>query len=160
MFGRRGDVFGGQGDRHRGAGGACAVPGYTKIKSLRKGGMSEAVNLVKSERSGRVYVEKRVRIDGSRKQRTMAELTTLRRVEGGHNLNQMRNFQWDERGGLCTFILEYCDRGSLDKSIENKRSDGQFYSDAFVWHVLKGISAALSFLHRGVRDVTRDRPVK
>ena len=160
MFGGQGSIFGGQYDRQRGSGSACAVRGYTKIRSLGRGGMSEAVNLVRSERSGRVYVEKRVRIDMSRRQRTLAELSALRRVEQGRNLNQLHTYLWDERAGLCTFVLEYFDRGSLEKSIEDNRGSGQFYPDMFVWHVLTGISSALAFLHRGVRDVARDRPVK
>ncbi|KAK5136220.1 hypothetical protein LTR08_003827 [Meristemomyces frigidus] len=151
-------LFGGHGGRQRGLGGGSTVPGYTKIKSLDKGGMSEAVSLVKKTETGKVYVEKRVRIDGSRRQRTMAELTALKSVERGRNLNHMHDFLFDERTGLCSFILEYCDGGSLQHDIEKQRRGRKNYSDKFVWHVLVGISRALAYVHQGIRDVTRDSP--
>ena len=153
-------MFREQGGRQRGSGSGSMVPGYTKIKPVGEGGMSVAVNLVREERSGKMYVEKQVPIEGRHRRRTKAELSALKRVDRSDNFNQMREHLWDDRTGLCSIILEYCDCGSLDKNIEEMRSIGSVYADSFVWHVLVGISRALAFLHAGVRNVTRDRPVR
>lgn len=152
-----GMLFGGRdghGDRH--GRGKVSVPGYEVVKALNTGGMSEAVNLVKDKNSGKVFIEKRVRIDGMRKKRTTAELHALQRVERGRNLNYMVKFLWDDRKNFCSFILEYCDEGSLDKMIEKQVKGDKRFKDEFVWHVLVGIAKGLAFLHHGIRDATKD----
>ncbi|KAK4545575.1 hypothetical protein LTR36_002925 [Oleoguttula mirabilis] len=133
--------LGGRGRHHRGDrhGNDIPVPGYKLVEPLQPGGMSEAVNLVKEMNSGKLFVEKR-------------------RVERGRNLNYMIKCMWDERKGFCSFILEYCDGGSLDQKIADRIRKGRMFEDGFVWHTLVGIAKALAFLHHGIRDFTKDEP--
>ena len=125
----------------------CAVPGYEIVKPLKTGGMSDAVNLVKNQRSGKLYVEKRIVLTNRNQRRTAVGLAALKRVRGSH-LNVMFDHIWQP--GICSFILEYCDSGSLDQKIEDLRRYRHSISETFAWHVLLGLAKALSFLHYGV----------
>jgi serine/threonine protein kinase len=127
-----------------------SVPGYSVVKSLKTGGMSEAILVVRDKRHGKVYIAKRVSGRGS--SRTMAELNTLRRIRQGQNLNYMVDHFWNLGRTHLTFILEYCDGGTLEDMIQQHRRSGRRISEAFLWHAVLGIANAIAFLHWGIRD--------
>lgn len=140
------------------------MPGYHVVKRMDIGGMSEAVNLVKERSSGKLFVEKRVSIRGGRAHRTKAELNALKDIKHGtkygtsKHLNLMQTFKWDEPSRTCSFILEYCDQGSLQDKMDAMQRSGQRMSESLVWHVLLGTAKALAFLHHGLVDIDRDTP--
>ena len=137
----------------------CGVPGYRLVRRLEPGGMSEAVNLVQDQRSGKLFVEKRFRADGFHASRAAAELRALQRVRSP-NLNYMVTHLRGPRDAYCTFVLEYCDAGSLEDAIKHYRESRHNVPEKFVWHALAGISYGLAFLHHGIRDAARDpRPI-
>ncbi|KAK4951290.1 hypothetical protein LTR10_010263 [Elasticomyces elasticus] len=136
------------------------VPGYKLVKPLEAGGMAHSVNLVsKRARSGKVYVEKSVRLDGMLRTRAEAELRTLKAARGNNHLNQLKIHLWDDRSGMASFILEHCDRGSLSGKIQDFLNRGKIFSKGYVWHTMKGIAEGLAFLHHGVKDAEKDHPV-
>ncbi|KAK5676639.1 Mitochondrial tRNAs modification protein [Elasticomyces elasticus] len=122
--------------------------------------MAHSVNLVsKRARSGKVYVEKSVRLDGMLRTRAEAELRTLKAARGNDHLNQLKKHLWDDRSGMASFILEHCDRGSLSGKIQDFLDRGKNFSKGYVWHTMKGIAKGLAFLHHGVKDAEKDHPV-
>jgi serine/threonine protein kinase len=136
------------------------VPGYTLVKSLSPGGMSQAVNLVKEKSTGKVFIEKRVLVNKHRKRRITAELNALLRTERGGNLNYLVKYLWDERAGFCSFILEYCDGGNLETIIEDHVKSRRNINEGFAWHVLLGMAKGLAFLHHGIRDAPNGKPAE
>ena len=125
-----------------------SVPGYSVVKSLKTGGMSEAILVVRDKRHGKLYIAKRV--SGRDSSRTMAELNTLYRIPQGQNLNYMVDQFCNSRRTHLTFILEYCDGGTLHDMIQQHRRSGRKISEAFLWHAMLGIANALAFLHWGI----------
>ncbi|KAK5711947.1 hypothetical protein LTR17_018155 [Elasticomyces elasticus] len=122
--------------------------------------MAHSVNLVsKRARSGKVYVEKSVRLDGMLRTRAEAELRTLKAARGNDHLNQLKKHLWDDRSGMASFILEHCDRGSLSGKIQDFLDRGKNFPKGYVWHTMKGIAKGLAFLHHGVKDAEKDHPV-
>ncbi|KAK3707269.1 hypothetical protein LTR37_012270 [Vermiconidia calcicola] len=133
------------------------LPGYELVKKLNTGGMSEAVTLVKKQ--GKLYITKRVRADGNRRQTTMSELKVLQLIKrsSSNNLNKLHDFQWDPRGLFCTFVLEYCHSGSLTGKIERYERARSSVPEEFAWNVLGGIAKALAFLHEGIGDPLHEK---
>ena len=132
------------------------VPGYQVIKKMSTGGMSEAINLVR-DRSGRLFIEKRVRASGYRRIRAKAELNALQRARGD-NMNHLIAHIWNPNGS-CAFILEYCNAGILEDQIELYRTRSHGVSEDFALYVATGVANALAFLHEGIRDALRDSRV-
>ena len=133
------------------------VAGFELVKRLSTGGMSEAINVVREKKTGKVFVEKRVLLQGVRRSRAVAELKTLRRIQGSKNLNDMVTHLWNEQMRFCSFILKYCDRGTLDAVIGRSLKTGSRLPEDLMWHVLVGMAKGLSYLHHGIRDSSRDR---
>jgi serine/threonine protein kinase len=129
-----------------------SVPGYQTVKSLKTGGMSDAILLVKDRRHGKLFIAKRVSASGSPYERAAAELRTLNCIRRGQNLNLMKEHFWDPSRNHLTLILEYCDAGNLDDMIQLYRKRGQRVGEGFLWHVLLGIANALAYLHWGIAD--------
>lgn len=146
-------MFGGQLQKA----GAC-MPGYTLVRPLITGGMSQAVNVVKHQRTGTLYVEKRVSTQGCMRGRAYAELRTLQRTRGGPNLNQLAEHLMAEQQGFCTFILEHCDASSLDEIIRHSLKARMLVNEKVVWHTITGIARALAYLHWGIWDPQKDEP--
>lgn len=91
------------------------VSDYAIVKSLRKGGLSLGVFVVKKQSTGKVFVAKQVSATRKTRKRANAELKVLKRIPQGHNtLNWMQEYIWGHR--QLTFILEYCDRENLHVS--------------------------------------------
>ena len=155
-FGRLFQEPAGRSPERHGAIGKSPLPGYEVVKKLSPGGMSEAVTLVK--KNGKLFITKRVRADGYRMKLTMAELKVLQSLsrEKPNNLNYLVDHQWGPQNLHITFVLEYCDGGSLSDKIEQYQKNGGNALTAFAWHCLLGISNALAFLHHGIRDPLRD----
>ena len=142
-----GDMFGQQ------ATSKVSIKGYDLVEALKTGGMSDAVNLVKEKKSGRLYIEKRVSIKGGRSQRTQAELKALMRIgRKSKNLNYLHDYEWNMHGGFCTFVLEHCNVGSLEDKMKEHTMSGQKFPEPFAWHVLQGVSSGLCYLHYGIID--------
>ena len=118
------------------------------MKSLKTGGMSEAILIVKKH--GKEYIAKRV--SGHDNSRATAELNTLRHIPQGQNLNYMVEHFWDPTRTHITFTLEYCEGGTLYDKIQRRRTSGRRISETFLWHAMLGIANALAFLHSGIMD--------
>ncbi|KAF2769996.1 kinase-like protein [Teratosphaeria nubilosa] len=157
------NLFRGGGHQRRGNAKDISVPGYSLVKKLSPGGMSDAVNLVKNKSSGKLYIEKRVKFANGRRQdpmkkRAKAELRALRKAHGPH-LNRMVEHLWSEDKGFVSFILEYCDGGSLESMVKEQQRKGRHFKENFLWHVLAGIGKGLAYLHHGIRDATKDKKI-
>lgn len=120
--------------------------------------MSEAVNLVKSRTSGKLYVEKRVRTDGGNEKYARAEISALGRLgRESRHINFMVQYAFSHH--FITFILEYCEGGSLrDKMTAYAMSKRTFSSD-YLWHILVSIARGLAYMHFGILDAWDPRPV-
>ena len=88
---------------------------YTIIRSLGTGGQSQAIHVVMSQDTGRVFVAKRVSAFGRmRHHRATVEKNVLLHIPWEHqNLNFVRDYFWDSRATEFTFFLGYCDVGDL-----------------------------------------------
>jgi serine/threonine protein kinase len=129
-----------------------SVPGYQTVKSLKTGGMSDAILLVRDRGHGKLFIAKRVSASGSHHERAAAELRTLNCIRRGQNLNYMAEHFWNPSRNNLTLILEYCDAGNLDDMIQLCRRRGQRIGEGFLWHVMLGIANALAYLHWGIAD--------
>ena len=139
--------------------GNIQIPGYSILKSLTPGGMSESVLQVQKKTTGKVFIAKRISANGNLRARALAELETLRRIPRGQNLSYMVEHFWDPNRMHLTLILEYCDVENLDQTIAKKRRRRESISEGFVWHVVLSMARALSFLHCGIRqDGSRPAP--
>ncbi|KAK0786100.1 hypothetical protein LTS16_008520 [Friedmanniomyces endolithicus] len=153
-----GRVDEGHGFREKGSKGS-SVPGYKKIRSLTPGGMSEAISLVSHVKTRIKRVEKTLRYDKDTKRRAIAELQTLGRVTRCANLNRMFEHWWDDTRSSVSFILEYCDQGSLSSMIDDMLERRRSFSEDFAWHTMIGVSKGLAFMHSGIGDPAHEQPV-
>ncbi|KAK4554981.1 hypothetical protein LTR86_007747 [Recurvomyces mirabilis] len=154
--------FGGQGRGLRRAPerrqvGRCSVPGYTFVRSLGPGGMSDAVNVVEDTRSRKLYVEKRIGVNGNSVtyKRVEAEIHALRTVRGVPNLNQIVT-SLDQPPNI-SMILEFCDQGSLEQKLKDKVNRDSKFEERYIWHTFLSMAQALAFLHHGI-SAPGDRP--
>lgn len=131
-------------DKHK------ALQRYEKIKSLKTGGMSVAINLLRGRADGKLYIEKRISIEGMSGKRAVAELNTLKTVRGHAHLNQLIEHKTLD-GRFCSMVLEYCDRGSLQDRMQAVMQAKSMFTEADIWNVLLGVSRALAFLHTGTK---------
>ena len=141
---------GGRGYDHRQR--ETSVPGYQTVKSLKTGGMSDAILLVKDPRHGKLFIAKRISASGSHYERAAAELRTLNCIRRGLNLNFMVEHFWNPSRTHLTLILEHCDAGNLEDMVQLYRRRGQRIGEGFLWHVMQGIANALAYLHWGIAD--------
>ncbi|KAK3674791.1 Serine/threonine-protein kinase Nek3 [Recurvomyces mirabilis] len=118
--------------------GRCSVPGYTFVRSLGPGGMSDAVNVVEDNRSRQPYVEKRIGVNGNSMtyKRVKAEIHALRTVRGAPNLNQIITSL--DQPPHMSIILEFCDQGSLEQKLKDKINRDMF---AQAWSTLESKTA-------------------
>ncbi|SMQ45087.1 unnamed protein product [Zymoseptoria tritici ST99CH_3D7] len=127
---------------------------YSKVKSLAHGGMSTAVNVVQDRSTGKVFVQKCIRVRQPKQmKRFRAELNTLQRIQkygGSINLNNLIEFEASSRSPEAILILEYCDRGSLEDMMNSAATMGRPLPEAQAWNILLGVGMALGFLHKGV----------
>ena len=137
---------------------------YDIVKSLDTrpsitGGMSLGVFLVRSRRTGRLYVEKRIDISKpSRKDRARAELEALQRIRtkgAPLNLNCLISDTWNSNTNICSLVLEYCDGGTIDNSIDMYLKNLDYIPESFIWHTFLSMAKALAFCHDGVIDPLR-----
>ncbi|KAH9838210.1 Serine/threonine-protein kinase H1, partial [Teratosphaeria destructans] len=153
------NLFRGRGHHRREIAKEVSVPGYSLVKKLSPGGMSDAVNLVKNKSTGKLYIEKRVRFANGRhqdlmKRRAKAELRALRKANSPY-LNHMVEHLWSEEKGSVSFILG----GSLESMMKEHYRKGRHFKEDFLWHVLAGVGKGLAYLHHGIQDATRDKKV-
>lgn len=131
--------------------------GYDKLKSLKQGGQSEEVNLVRSRANGKVYVEKRIRTDQDRTILAIREIQTLQIVSkkygGGRNLNVMVDYASLMGGRIYSLILEHCNLGNLESRVDEIRRQRSFLNEVSAWNVLQGVSRGLAFLHDGIIEI-------
>ena len=131
----------------------------TKSSKHSPGGMSMAVNVVKEIRTGKKLIEKTIRLDSApARHRARAELRALRQAMQSRSLNHLHKFYEDRSRGTVNFILEYCDKGSLDSILKEHLRQRRRVKEDFVWHVLIGMARGLAFLHCGITDAVRGRP--
>jgi serine/threonine protein kinase len=129
---------------------------YKITSALKKGGMAEAVNIVTERQTGATFVQKsiplRTRTDYKR---ARAEINTLLKIDahGRHsNLNAIIESEINEEGGRCHIILEFCDLGSVEDSIDSFLRRGQYGSESSAWNLLASVANGLSFLHHGIMN--------
>lgn len=136
--------------------GDAHVPGYSIMKSLKTGGMSEAILVVKQKRTGKRFIAKRIAAHGVSREQAIAEVETLIRIRGRQNLNSMEEYFWNAGRTHLTVILEYCEAGTLDDMIRLYRRQERRVPEDLIWHVMLSVAKALAFLHWGVFDAQRD----
>ncbi|KXT14924.1 hypothetical protein AC579_3058 [Pseudocercospora musae] len=133
------------------------TPGYKKVKTFTHGGMSTAIHLVKSNRDGKLYIEKRIRVDGHHRKRALAEILALELIVNeygcGGNLNTMVEYKISDQRQLGSLILDYCDKGSLEDHMREVAKAGGSFSEVDVWNVIQGVASGLAFLHDGIINV-------
>ncbi|KAF7188052.1 Calcium/calmodulin-dependent protein kinase type 1 [Pseudocercospora fuligena] len=133
------------------------TPGYDKVKTLTHGGMSTAIHLVKSKRDGKLYIEKRIRVDGHNRKRALAEILALEHIVKeygcGGNLNTMVEYKISDQRQLGSLILDYCDQGSLEDRMRSMAKDRGSFSEPAIWNVIQGVASGLAFLHDGIINV-------
>ena len=66
------------------------------------------------------------------------------------DLNYMIDYLWMQKYGHCSFLLEYCDQGSLDDLLRIKIKEGELFSERFILHSMEGVGRGLSWLHYGM----------
>ncbi|KAF2716553.1 kinase-like protein [Polychaeton citri CBS 116435] len=133
------------------------IGGYYLVKSLKEGGMSQGINLVKSKTSGNKYIEKHAETDRLYRRRAETEIRALKRVDKGHlNLNQLHTYKWFTDLRVCSVLLEYCDEGSGEDLINSHIDAAVPISEDFLWHIFASLANALAFLHHGVMDPLRE----
>ncbi|KAK5172763.1 uncharacterized protein LTR77_002883 [Saxophila tyrrhenica] len=113
--------------------------------------MSCSVNLVRSRRSGTLYVEKRIPASGEMKKYARAKLEELVRFGRASRHTTYLVDDYRERGHIV-LIPEYCDLGSCNDLMED--TDGIPLPEDYLWHILKDIAKGLVFIHRGIADST------
>ena len=124
------------------------------------GGMNMGIALVREQLTQRIFLEKRVSMHGaSRQKRARAEIravTLLEDAGGSPYINRFLETAWNGNPrNPCSLIFEFCDGGSLADLIDRYHREEKFNPEDFVWHTMLSLSAALSFLHFGLRDLTR-----
>ncbi|KAK5136793.1 hypothetical protein LTR08_002089 [Meristemomyces frigidus] len=117
-------------------------------------GMSDGVNLIRNAARGTLYVEKRIKVvRESRRQRALAEIAVLTQVRdagGSYATNTLVESFWDRASSYCHIILEYCNQGALDGTIDRYVEARHQVPEDFCWHVLTGLTKALCFIHSGL----------
>ncbi|TKA65186.1 hypothetical protein B0A55_10751 [Friedmanniomyces simplex] len=94
----------------------------------------------------------------ARRSLATSEFQALNRPRRSVNLNRMITHLWDDRARFASFILEYCDKGSLSGMIDDMVKRQRRFSDSFAWHAMIGIAKGLAFLHGGIKDAAHGRP--
>lgn len=135
----------------------ATVPGYDVVKALETGSMSQSVNLVQKHNTGELFIEKTIRADKSHKIRANSELGCfLRTSNKSMHLNRLEEHFWGPQNRELTFVLEYCDRGTLIDLIRDTRKRGNIIPEDYIFHIMMGIAKALACLHEGGADATHD----
>lgn len=116
--------------------------------------MNEGIFLLKVQGTGQQLVEKRLSVTRqSQMRRTRAEIDALTRLlHAGPSpyINKIHESFFPGMTAYTCLILSFCEQGSLMDLINGAIPT----SENFAWHVLEGITAALTFCHHGV-DVSR-----
>lgn len=121
--------------------------------------MSHGVSLVESP-SGALRVEKCLQMTSAvKRERAEQEKSILERLRSAGassaNINVLYEAFWPESSEHATFLLEYCDRGTVEAWIHAHADRDMLVSEDFCWHLYQGLAAALCMCHYGIRDPER-----
>ncbi|CAO2654577.1 Nn.00g113100.m01.CDS01 [Neocucurbitaria sp. VM-36] len=135
---------------------------FTTIKllaSAQNGGNNRGVFLVKSKRSHKKYIEKRVGRSAIDSGHARREVEAMRRGRNHPTIIQLKISDLDySRLGYGSIIMQHCELGSLDMLIARfSRRDELLDDEGFLWKVFWDISLALCFLHTGTDPSTTRR---
>ena len=107
---------------------------YKIIKELGSGSFGRVYH---AQKNGKNYAIKKVE---NTCPTARQEIEILKQVNHRNIIEYFENF-WEE-GKIC-IVLEYADKGTLDKNIERSARS----SEANVWRLMNHISSALEYLH-------------
>ncbi|PBP25516.1 G2-specific serine/threonine protein kinase, partial [Diplocarpon rosae] len=125
------------------------------------GAMNDGIFVVRIKGHSRLSVEKRLKNNGLK--RGLKEMEILRRLKHGSISFYTAAFI-DLNQGVGSIYVEFCDRGSLEDvckeyakrriagEIANKKNEIPSVPEAFIWHALIGLTAAIAYLATGRSD--------
>lgn len=153
---RRRNFFGMRGGRSERDGqhvGNNIMKKYIVMSALKKGGMAEAVNIIREKSTGYQFVQKCIPLRRSFDyKRARAEINALLKIDahGRHdNLNAIIESEISEARQQCFIILEYCEMGSVQDSITAFERQRGHPRESAAWNIMAGVSNGLAFLHHG-----------
>lgn len=116
--------------------------------------MSAGIFLIQEVSSGKLAVQKRLRMTSSgRQERVHAEVNALKQLQaagGSRHLNGIIEAFWDRASPTISIILVYCDAGTIDDLIRRYHPQKKTVTEEFVWHVAAGMAKGLHFMHSGI----------
>jgi serine/threonine protein kinase len=141
-----------------------ARPCFETIKSLtaaKNGGNNQGIFLVKSKRSGNVYIEKRISQQHVQDEYATREKDALRQCGDHPNIVSLICYDFDcSILGYGSIYMEQYELGSLDGLITRYSQHGKLLDDeGFLYKVLWDVGHALNYLIIGTDNATARRLV-
>jgi hypothetical protein len=138
---------------------SCSRSEFETIKPLTaaaRGGCNVGVLLVRSKRSGKTYIEKRMKPRDIDKGRAERELRALIQCKGFPNIVRIREYDLNHsRDGYGSLFMQYCELGSLDGMIKQYGTRDKYLSDeGFLWKVFWDVAIAFCHMYTGRSDYT------
>ena len=143
---------------------------YDKIEKLTGGALNEGIWKTRKRKgtgrnAGRLCVMKKIGLRGL----FLREIEVLWALEHP-NIVEFVQAHIPSRAlkGEAELFVEYCDRGSLQRVLNNfirynkdydwPRRPYEHVPEAFIWHVFRSIASALAYLHWGTRYDDLENP--
>jgi serine/threonine protein kinase len=138
---------------------SCSRSEFETIKPLTaaaRGGCNVGVLLVRSKRSGKTYIEKRMKPRDIDKGRAERELRALIQCKGFPSIVRIREYDLNHsRDGYGSLFMQYCELGSLDGMIKQYGTRDKYLSDeGFLWKVFWDVAIAFCHMYTGRSDYT------
>ncbi|KAI1332670.1 kinase-like protein [Xylariaceae sp. FL0255] len=125
------------------------------------GGMNNGVYLVRSQKTGQLYVEKTFLGNTDHRRRLVKrEIMMMRTLLHNAIIHYIAGYIQDDPFDACV-IMEHCDRGSLGNLIDvykplKKQYSREFVPEGFIWHCFIGLIDALAYLQTGQSAVSME----
>ncbi|KAI9867663.1 MAG: hypothetical protein M1813_008463 [Trichoglossum hirsutum] len=129
--------------------------GVVKDIGRNQGGCNNGVYLMRHKREGTLLVLKLVEMSNM----ATAEREILLYLRGHAAIVKVIDiFVSHGRPEVMSFMIEYCDCGSLHSLINRINRHGYLLPEHFIWHALRALSSGLAFMHYGITDLESPPP--
>ncbi|KAI8502940.1 hypothetical protein Bbelb_196420 [Branchiostoma belcheri] len=122
---------------------------YEILTQLGKGA-SGAVFLARKTNTKKMLALKKIQVDTSRKTRTkeslLREAKILSKLQHSHIVAYHDSF-FDKEEEYLYIVQDYCDGGTLDERIHDKRQKGEFFPESQVMRWFIQIAMAVQYMH-------------